>query len=74
MNMHIDTFRVHISVSAVIIGNANKLGFCVTAHGQPTQSICFYRMAECLSGHAMMPLEVHGHQNCCTSSMMLSGM
>lgn len=41
---------------------------------QPTQRSCFYRMAECLSGRVMMPLEIRGPQNCCTSSMMLSGM
>lgn len=40
---------------------------------QPTQRCYFYRMAECLSGRVMMPLEIRGPQNCCTSSMMLSG-
>lgn len=38
-----------------------------------TTSFALSRMAECLSGHAMMPLATHGHQSCYTSSMMLSG-
>lgn len=40
---------------------------------QPTWSLCSCRMAECLSGRVMMPLETPGRQSCCTSSMMLSG-
>lgn len=40
---------------------------------QTTWSLCFCRMAECLSGHVMMPLETPGRQSCCTSSMMSSG-
>lgn len=45
---------------------------CVSC-AQPSWSLCCYRMAECLSGHVMMPLEIPGRQSCCTSSMMLSG-
>lgn len=48
--------------------------FCAVTGVQPARSPCFCRMAECLSGRAMMPLETHGHQSCCTSSTMLSGM